>query len=407
MRIHLLFISFLIFTFSLQAQNYTSYENSIKKNFFSKTLKDSVHIELTIPKELKTQTNTSYPVIYLLDKQLINNYIYNLHTIDYLSSLDAMPKAIVVGITFNQKNRNSWTLPNASGGQADDMISFITDELNLELKNNYPISKFNLLIGHSRTAIFASYALSKRFDFFNGVIANSVSNFDFGDSLQKKQFKIFINAIDTNTNKYFYYFSVGEKAYGDLHESAVDKLNLFLKSKKTPKTLEWKYYKFKAAHQLTPGLTIANSLNEIFKEYGRRIEQCFKIAHNSTYKIPWDEYLKLYKSISTYLGYTIHPSYYFYNSIASDYYYDYKNYYGKNNLLFALEILLKAIKIYPNNYEYSIWIADIYIALKDYKKGDFYLNLSIKLLNEDKNLSKIDKKQLFTEIKGLREKIKD
>lgn len=407
MRIYLLFIPFLIFSSSLQAQNYTSYENSIKRTFFSEALKDSVHLELTIPKELKNQTNTSYPVIYLLDKQLINNYIYNLHTIDYLSSLNSMPTAIVVGITFNRKNRAPWTLPNASGGKADDMISFIVDELNVELKNNYPISKFNLLIGHSRTAIFASYALSKRFDFFNGVIANSVSNFDFGDSLQKMQFETFIDAIDTSTNKYFYYFSVGENAYGDLHESAVDKLNLFLNAKKLPKTLEWKYYKYKAAHQLTPGLTVANSLNEIFKEYGRRIDRCFKIAHNSTDKVPWSEYLKLYESISTDLRHTVHPSHYFYSSIASDYYYDSKKYYGKNNLSFALEILLKAIKAYPNDYGYSVWVGEIYITLKDYKKGNVYLNQSIKLINEDKGLSEDDRLYLLIEIEDLKKMIKE
>ena len=406
MKIYLLLVSFLTIAVSLKAQDYTYYENSIKRTLYSKILKDSVQLELTIPKELKKQTNISYPVIYLLDRQLNSNYVYNLHTIDYLSSLNSMPSVIVVGITFDRKNRIQWTLPNASGGKADDLISFLINELNVELKNSYPISKFNLLIGHSRTAIFSSYALSKRFDFFNGAIANSVSDFDFGDSLQKMQFETFIDAIDTCTNKYFYYFSVGENAYGDLHESSVDKLDIFLNSRKLPKTLEWRYYKYKAAHQVTPGLTVANALNEIFKEYGRRIEQCFKIAHNSPQKVAWNEYMKLYESISTDLGYTIRLSHSFFSSISSDYYFDYKNYYGKNNLRFALEVLLKAIEVYPKDYDYSIWAGEIYITLNDYKNGSIYLNRSVKLINEDNNLTEADRKYLLTEIEDLRKMIK-
>ena len=270
MRIYFLFTLFLFVT-SSWAQSFSSYDKPIERIFYSETLKDSVSLEIILPKGLKTQTSTEYPVIYLLDRQLRNNYKYNLHTIDYLSTLQNMPKAIIIGITFNRTNRISWTLPNSSDGKADDLIYFLTSELNDELKTSYPISKFNLLIGHSRTAIFSSYALSKRPDFFNATIASSVSNFDFGDRLQQDQFEIFLDKIDTSRHKYYYYFSVGENAYGDLHEPAVDTLNLFLNSRELPKTLEWKYYKYKVAHDVTPGLTVNRSLSEIFKEYGRRI----------------------------------------------------------------------------------------------------------------------------------------
>ena len=128
-----------------------------------------------------------------------------------------MPAAIVVGITFPWKNRNSWTNPNMSGGQADDLILFLEKELNSELKKKYPISNFNLLIGHSRTAIFSSYALSKSPDFFNGAIANSVSNFDFGDKQQQAQFEVFLNKIPSSSHKYYYYFSVGEQSVSYTH----------------------------------------------------------------------------------------------------------------------------------------------------------------------------------------------
>lgn len=402
MRTYCIFFLLLILTCSVKAQEFSSYDKPIETSLYSEALKDSVSIEIVLPKDLRVQTSTEYPVIYLLDRQLRNNYKYNLYTIDYLSTLQSMPEAIVIGVTFNRTNRIPWTLPNASGGKADDLISFLTNELNNELKNSYPISKFNLLIGHSRTAIFSSYALSKRPDFFNATIASSVSNFDFGDRFQQDQFETFLNNIDTSSHKYYYYFSVGESTYGDLHESAVDTLNSFLNSRELPKTLEWKYYKYKVAHDVTPGLTVNRSLSEIFKEYGRRIDLCFKLAKDSTHKVPWNDYLKIYESISIDLGFNVQPSELFFNSIASEYYNDYDGNYGKNNLNFALEILLKAIETYPNDYGYYAWIGEIYITLNEYEKGEHYLNKAIELINKDKSVSEFDRINYLIEIEELK-----
>jgi len=140
MKTSLLITALLIFTSTTFSQDFSSYDNSFKKTIFSQYLKDSVHLEITVPHELKeSQHPNNFPVIYLLDSQLKSNYKYNLQTIDYLNSLESMPHTIIVGITFSRHNRGPWTVPNASGGKADDLIDFITDELNQELKNLYPI----------------------------------------------------------------------------------------------------------------------------------------------------------------------------------------------------------------------------------------------------------------------------
>jgi predicted alpha/beta superfamily hydrolase len=370
---------------------------------YSESLKDSVSLEITLPKELKNQTNTKYPIIYLLDKQLYQNYTYNLNTIDYLSSLQWIPKAIVVGITFTRKNRTSWTVPNESGGKADDLIQFIEKELNNELKKKYPISDFNLLIGHSRTAIFSSYALSKKPDFFNGTIANSVSNFDFGDQIQQKQFDTFLNEISSSTHKYYYYFSVGEKAYGDLHESSVDTFSHYLNSKELPKNLEWKYYKHQVAHDITPGVTVSNSLSQIFKDYGRRIDLCFNLAKGSKNQVPWEGFQDLYSSISSELGFELQPTEIFFNSIGSEYYFDNEGIYGDSHLNFTLEILSRAIEVYPEDFGYYTWIGEIYITLKEFEKGEHYLNKAIELINKDKTLSEFDRTNYLKEVEDLKE----
>lgn len=402
MRTYYIFFSLLLIViYSAKAQKFSSYEKSFETTMYSKALNDSVSLEITLPKEIKNQTGAEYPIIYLLDRQLYNNYKYNLYTIDYLSTSQWMPMTVIVGITFSQKNRASWTVPNESGGQADDLILFIEKELNNQLKKKYPVSNFNLLIGHSRTAIFSSYALSKKPEFFNGAIANSVSNFDFGDACQQQQFDIFLNNITSDTHKYYYYFSVGEKSYGDLHESSVDTLNSYLKSKKLPENLVWKYYKYQISHSLTPGVTVGNSLSEIFKDYGRRIHLCFDLAKKSRNEVPWSGFLGVYSSISSELGFTIQPSELFYNSIASEYYNDYKGIYGDNHLDFTLEILLRAIEKYPNDFGYYSWIGEIYITLKEFEKGRHYLNKAVEFINKNKSISEFDRINYLKEIETL------
>lgn len=402
MKTHYILSLFLFLHSFAQAQELNSYEAPLKTTLYSEALKDSVELEITLPKELKQQTNTEYPVIYLLDRQLSANYAYNLQTIDYLSTLQWMPKAVVVGITFSRKNRTSWTVPNVSGGKADDLIHFLEKELNQELKTRYPISDHHLLIGHSRTAIFSSYALSKRPKFFNGAIASSVANFDFGDDKQQEQFEVFLKQIVSSNHKYYFFFSVGEEAYGDLHESSVDELNTYLTAKQLPENLIWKYYKHQVAHDVTPGVTVSNALSQIYKEYGRRIDVCFDLAKESKDKVPWNDFLSLYSSISSDLGFAIQPAELFYNSISSMYYNDYDGIYGNQKLRFTLEILLKAIERYPNDFSYHGWIAEMYFSLNDLEKGEHYLNIAIELVNADKYIPKFNRDQYLSELEALR-----
>jgi predicted alpha/beta superfamily hydrolase len=218
----------LLCTCSSIAQGFNSYNKPIKQTHYSNSLMDSVSLEITLPKSILNNDGTLYPVIYLLDRQLKSNYLYNLQTIDYLSNLGRMPKVIIVGITFNHENRAAWTNTDKPKGRANQLISYLTNQLNDSLSTNFPLANFNLLIGHSRTAIFSSYALSKRPDFFNGAIASSPSNFDFGDKIHQHQFELFLKKIDTNTRKSYYYFSVGESTYGDAHEIYVESLNNYL-----------------------------------------------------------------------------------------------------------------------------------------------------------------------------------
>ena len=183
-------------------------------------------------------------------------------------------------------------------------------------------------------------------------------------------------------------------------------MNSYLSTTTLPTNLDWMYLKHKAAHDVSPGLTVAKSLNEIFSEYGKRFNRCLKITRDSNGIVPWKEFNKLYDSISTNLGMKVQFSELFYNSMASEYYNDYEGLYGENNLHFSIEILKDAIKSYPNDYEYFIWIGEMYITLKEFDKGKSYLKTAEELLNSTSKISSDDKESGMMEIKNLKALIK-
>jgi len=382
------------------SQELSSYEKPVEKAIFSPILDDTVKLEIIIPVNLILSNYTDYPVIYLFDRQNGINYDYSLHSIDYLTSISAIPRSIIVGISLNNSVRGKWTNPNISGGKADDFITFLIDEFYPVLKEDYPVSSFNLMIGHSRTAIFSSYALSRNFDFFNGAIASSTADFDFGDKYQKLQFEEFLDTIATAPNDYYLYFSTGEKRYGDTHEPRVDIFNAYLLDQDLPANFHWKYYKENVGHFVIPGLTVNRALSEIFTNYRDVLWNCFKIVNDSTYadNVPWEKYLEQYRLVSENMGYPLRPDMLFFNSIASSYQNDYNNHFGDNKFKYALIVLLEAIKTYPNNYDLSSWIGEIYMTQGDSKNGMMYLDKTIELINNDESLSKQEKENVVKEV---------
>ncbi len=395
------FLAFtLIFVNIGLSQELHSYEKPIEKAIFSPILDDTVKLEIIVPVKLKLSNYIDYPVIYLFDRQNGINYDYNLHTIDYLTSVTAIPRSIIVGISFDNSVRGKWTKPNVSGGKADDFITFLTDEFYPVLKEDYPVSSFNLMIGHSRTAIFSSYALSKKYDFFNGAIASSTSNFDYGNANQQLQFEEFLDTIATAPHDYYLYFSSGEKRYGDGHEPRVDIFNAYLLDQKLPVKFHWKYYKENVGHYVIPGLTVNRALSEIFTDYRDVLWNCFKIVNDSTNvdNVPWEKYLDQYSLVSERMGYPLHPDLTFFNSIASSYANDYNNRFQENKFKFALFVLLEAIKTYPNDYDLFSWIGELYMVQGDNKNGMKYLNKTIELINNTESLSQQDKENKVKEV---------
>jgi hypothetical protein len=366
---------FICITASAFGQDLFFYHSKEKREFYDENLKDTLQLEVHLPKDYILAENSSFPLIILMDSQNEINHRYNLNTIDYLTGLGAMPGCIVVSIGLENQWRALWTIPEAEGGLGDKLLDFITSELHDHLTNQYRMSDAHFIVGHSRTAIFGMYALSKRSDYFTGCIASSAAYFDGGSQIQKKVFDNFIKENKKSKVKKYFYFSAGTSFYGDGHEPFCDELNAYLSNVMEGTNIEWAYFKEDADHFTIPGLTVNRALNNIFRGYRSALQACFeelKNPENAKYVI-WDKFNSIYSKASQTSGFEILPDLTFYFSLASTYSNDYEEFFKENSIDFTLQMLLQGEKKYPRVCEVLDWIKEIYTeqdnpAARDYEE---------------------------------------
>jgi enterochelin esterase-like enzyme len=344
-----------------KAQDLFFYEKAEELVFFNKELNDSLGITVHLPQDYNLAPNQTFSLILVMDSQNEINHRYNMNTIDYLTALGGMPGAVVVSMQLKDEKRGLWTIPAAEGGLGDALMNFVIQDLNNYISKKYRLNNSRFIIGHSRTAIFAMYALSARADFFSGIVASSAAYFDGGSEVQKKIFDEFIKKNKKSKEKKYFYFSSGTDYFGDGHESFCDKLNEYLKEELKDTNIEWAYIKEDADHFTIPGLTVNRALNNIFREYRLAQQDCFEVLKNerNAASVPWDLFSGIYKKSSQKAGYEIYPDLTFYFSIASAYANDYDGFFKGNSSKFALELLLEGEKVYPNVCEILGWIQEL------------------------------------------------
>jgi enterochelin esterase-like enzyme len=326
-QLSLTILACIISPFTSTAQEVSKYQIPINLSVPSSALKDTETVELILPREFDTGRNTTYPVLFVFDKQNRSIYKNTLQSIDYLTAVMQMPPCIIVGISYADNiSRSKRTLPGyrSKGGQADAALSFLLDELYPVLVKNYKAANFKLFIGHSRTAIFSGYAINKRPRDINGIIASSTSYFDFGQEPEKVIFDQSLDTLTLLNRKSFYFFSVGDSLAGDAgHAGSVVMLDNYFRKIKTPPNLIWKsYFHTGASHITTPGLTVPQALNSIFDRYMETQQRLFKKPF-TTDTITLLNYIdQEYAEVSAYYGYKIQPDIVLYNSLASHYKYN-------------------------------------------------------------------------------------
>lgn len=352
----------LLYTNTIGAQPLQQYRLLRAQKVYIAGMNDSLQLEIRVPLEAELTTRRAYPVIFLFDKQNKHNYLYNLQTIDYLTGFSNMPPAVLVGVEFPAIVRTKWTLPNNAKGKADSLLAYLLGNFRKQLEKDCSLLPFNLLIGHSRTAMLSSYALAAFPDQVNAVIAASNSFFDFDTPEQQSLFEHYVERKKRVPGQVqHFYFSSGTDEHGDAHDSSVSKLYSYMKERRFPINFHWQHYQEKTPHMTMPGLTTGRALNDLFSPFTLALQQSFGVVKKQAHKdsVPWNAYREIYRNASALVGLELNPDLSFYNSVASAYLNDYTEQFKDRRFALASAVLEQGIKDYPDYPGFYSFLASI------------------------------------------------
>jgi predicted alpha/beta superfamily hydrolase len=174
--------------------------NIAKVKVYSQVLEEERTISVSLPAGYETSEKT-YPVLYALDAEGETLFPRCVLTVEELSTKDAIPEMIVIGLWNTNRNRDmipvSVSHRPGSGGSGK-FLNFIKDELKPYIQKKYRVSDYSLLYGMSNSALFAVYALLEKPETFNAVIASSPMIGHCPEYMQKKA-EAFIKKILADT----------------------------------------------------------------------------------------------------------------------------------------------------------------------------------------------------------------
>lgn len=205
--------------------------------FSSSALNEVQSIWVQLPEQFSD--TTSYGVLYVLDAD--GHFGYMTEYVEYLSKSFAsvIPEMIVVGIrskspVYRYKNFTPHTEnQTADRGNADQFLTFLCDELVLEIGKRYRTTPTRVLAGHSLAGLLAIYSILKKPQSFTHVIAASPSLVYSNGVLLREYLPGHENALRTIR----FYFSVADQDMKD-YQANTEKLNAWLAKSQWK---EWKY----------------------------------------------------------------------------------------------------------------------------------------------------------------------
>ncbi|SFH10696.1 alpha/beta hydrolase [Pedobacter insulae] len=167
----------------------------------SKILNENRVLNIYTPEGYHPDSTKTYPVIYLLDGSVNEDFIHITGLVQFLTMIEAMPKSIIVGIA-NVDRRKDFTFPTTivkdktdfpTTGSSTKFINFLAEELQPFVENNFKTNESKTVIGQSFGALLATEILIKRAHIFNNYIIVSPSLWWDNESL--------LNHVDDKINR--------------------------------------------------------------------------------------------------------------------------------------------------------------------------------------------------------------
>lgn len=186
----------------------------------------------------------SYPVIYLLDGSMNEDFIHVTGLIQFFNQMYAMPETIVVGIANTDRKRDftfhtdlkDLQKDYPTTGHSDKFISFLEKELKPYIENQFKVTE-KYVFGQSLGGLLATEILLKKPELFNNYFIISPSIWWDDESLLKGATQRLAKIPDT---KKFIYISVGKGEHPVMVKDAEDLYDVLKKAGKKNWTIEYK-----------------------------------------------------------------------------------------------------------------------------------------------------------------------
>lgn len=208
----------------------------------SKILNEERTLNIYLPQNFdKTK---SYPIIYLLDGSMNEDFIHVTGLVQFFNQMYSMPETIVVGIA-NIDRKKDFTFHTdlkdlqkdyPTTGHSDKFISFLEKELKPYIESQFKTTD-KYLFGQSLGGLLATEILLKKPEMFNNYFIISPSLWWDDESLLKKAPELLNKIKDT---KKFIYVSVGKGEHPVMVKDAEDLYDVLKKSNKKNWTVEYK-----------------------------------------------------------------------------------------------------------------------------------------------------------------------
>ncbi|MDD7914422.1 alpha/beta hydrolase [Polaribacter ponticola] len=290
----------IIVSYFSYAQIHQDNNNVITDSIYSTILKENRDIYIKLPESYSTNSNKKYPVIYILDGELLLSTLNLVHS--YYSG-GFMPEMVLVGISnTNNRSRDLTTSFVSSfyqkNGEAENFTSFFKKELIPYIEKTYPVTNYRSLIGHSYGGLFTVNTLLNHSDLFSNYLAIDPS-LDWDNQKLLKQAKEVL-AHKNYTGKSLF-ISLGSQLHMSNPKITIDNvmkdttsftifprsnMSFFEQTKKNAKNgliTTWKYYP-DDLHGTVPLPSIKDGLLSLFNWYQWENTSAFNNPNTSVKK---------------------------------------------------------------------------------------------------------------------------
>ena len=208
----------------------------------SKILKEERTLNIYLPQNFDKAK--SYPVIYLLDGSLNEDFIHVTGLIQFFNQMYSMPETIVVGIA-NIDRKKDFTFHTdlkdlqkdyPTTGHSDKFIGFLEKELKPYIKSQFKTTDI-YLFGQSLGGLLATEILLKKPKMFDNYFIISPSLWWDDESLVKQANQLLSKIQDS---KKFIYISVGKGEHPVMVKDTEDLYDILKKADKKNWTVEYK-----------------------------------------------------------------------------------------------------------------------------------------------------------------------